>query len=72
LSNVTEEESVVEVTWVPALPDMSLKSIVKPTAPSVSPDARTKVAVQSFPLTLETVTDPPAEVPPTVKATVGA
>ena len=40
LSKVTEEESVVEVTWVPAFPAVSLKSIVKATTPSVSPDAR--------------------------------
>jgi hypothetical protein len=52
LVRVTDEESVVDDTWVPALPAVSLKSIVKATAPSVSPDARTKVAVQSFPLVL--------------------
>ena len=64
-SKVTEEESVVEVTRVPALPIVSTKSIVKVTAPSVSPSARVKVAVQSFPLTLTTVTDPSAATPPT-------
>ena len=36
----TEVPSVVEVTWVPAFPAVSLKSIVKATTPSVSPDAR--------------------------------
>ena len=46
MSNVTEEESVVEVTWVPALPAVSLKSIVKATGPSVSRDARVNAAVQ--------------------------
>jgi hypothetical protein len=67
----TEVPSIVEVTWVPGLSDLSLKSIVKATAPSVSPEARSKVAVQSFPLTLETVTDPTVEASPTVKATAG-
>jgi hypothetical protein len=71
LSNVTEEESVVAVTWVPVFPAVSLKSIVKATTPSVSPEARSKVALQSFPLTLETVTDPIVEASPTVKATDG-
>ncbi len=46
LSSVTEVPSVVEVTWVPALPAVSAKSIVKATAPSVSPDARVNAAVQ--------------------------
>jgi len=50
LANVTEEESVVEVTWVPALPAMSLKLIVKATTPSVSSDASVNTAVQSVPV----------------------
>ena len=54
------------------MPTVSAKSIVKATAPSVSPDARVNAAVHSFPLALVTVTDPAGEAPPTVKATVGA
>ena len=50
MSNVMEEESVVAVTCVPALPAVSLKSIVKATAPSVSPDASVNAAVQSVPV----------------------
>ncbi len=49
LSNITEEESVVEITCVPEVPAKSLKSIVKATIPSVSPEARSKAAVQSVP-----------------------
>ena len=67
----TEVPSVVEVTWVPALPAVSAKLIVKATAPSVSPDARVNAAVHSFPLALVTVTNPVAEAPPIEKATVG-
>ena len=52
LSNVMEEEFVVDITWVPVLPSVSLKSIVRATAPSVSPVARVYTAVQSFPLEL--------------------
>ena len=43
----TKVPSVVEVTWVPVLPAVSLKSIVKATAPSVSPDASVNAAVHS-------------------------
>jgi hypothetical protein len=72
LANATEVESVVAVTCVPALPAVSLKSIVKATTPSVSPVDRSKVAVQLLPLTLVTVTDPTVEAASTVTVTVGA
>jgi len=42
----TEVPSVVEVTWFPAFPAVSEKSIVKATTPSLSLDARVNAAVQ--------------------------
>ena len=47
LSKVTDEASVVVVTWVPALPAKSVKLIVKATVPVVSPASIVCVADQA-------------------------
>ena len=70
LSNVTEVPSVTEITWVPAFPDRSAKSIVKVTNPSVSALSRTNVAPQVLPLPF-TATELAGLAPPTMKVTVG-
>jgi hypothetical protein len=71
LNKLTDVESVVDDTWVPALPTVSLKSMVNVTLPSLNPDVMGKDAVQSFPLTLVTVTAvTEAEEPLIAKATV--
>ena len=49
LSNVTLLASVVDVTCTPALPGTSLKSMAKPTAPSLSPACIVYVAVHLVP-----------------------
>ena len=72
LNNVTEVESVVDDTWVPVLPTVSLKSIVNETLPSLNPDVIGKDAVQSFPLTFVAVTAlVEGEEPLIEKATIG-
>ena len=47
-SNVTEEESSVEVSGVPALPARSLYAMENGIMPSVSPACRTTTASQWF------------------------
>lgn len=71
LSNVTDEESVVEVTWVPALPAASEKLTVNETKPSVSPEAVTYVAVQFLPEGLDIVGEFVTTTVPDLNTTVG-
>ncbi len=69
--NVTELESVAEVTAVPALPARSEKLIVNVTVPAVSELLAVYEDVQLLPEVLVVVTEPETATPPDLKVTVG-